>query len=92
MSPTARRWLNRIFSLACVLFLAVSIFNVYGDNSGVERLAAEAASCVGERCAPSRIDRTPFSQEYEFTTKGHTSLVRCVRAGILVGAFDCRKK
>ena len=92
MSPTARRWLNRIFPLLCLLFMAAAFFNVYGDNTGVELLAAQAASCAGDRCAPSRIDRTPFSQEYEFTTKGHTTLVRCLRSVILVGAFDCKKK
>jgi hypothetical protein len=87
-----------------VLLLAITalgLVNVYGDSSEVVALAQKVA-CHGVFCPTrtTRIERTPFSHEYDLAAtlqigkKSDTVSVtiRCARSYVLVGDWNCSEK
>ncbi len=77
---------------------AVGLYNVYSDNTELQARAARLA-CGGVDCPTekTRLERTPFSQTFEFhvATKatggaGATVAIVCRPAYLLVGDYDCR--
>jgi hypothetical protein len=90
------RTVIRVVILALVIAVtAASVLNVFADNRDVIAAAA-LVGCGSEGCAspePTRIDRTPFGQSFEFVTRAHkTVAVRCTRAALAVGAYTCVKE
>ncbi|MBK9258314.1 MAG: hypothetical protein IPM54_00580 [Polyangiaceae bacterium] len=79
--------------LLCVIFSVASAYNVFSDNSEVERMAAAVAcgeqgpSC---RAQVTRIERTPFGQTFGMQTPKRTVDVVCRRAAIMVGDYSCK--
>jgi hypothetical protein len=79
--------------LLCIVFSVASAYNVFSDNSDVERMAAAVAcgeqgpSC---RAQVTRIERTPFGQTFGMTTPKRTVDVVCRRAAIMVGDYGCK--
>jgi hypothetical protein len=74
---------------------AAGLLNTYGDSTGVEKLAGEAA-CGGQMC-PVRMTeftRSPFSHEYVFEVgkSGTRTEVKCARSAIFFGDYHCEKK
>jgi hypothetical protein len=74
---------------------AAGLLNTYGDSTGVQKAAAEAA-CGGEMC-PVRMTeftRSPFSHEYVFEVgkTGTRVEVKCARGMIFFGDYECEKK
>lgn len=85
-----RQRLSQLFTLLCVVLTALSAYNVLSDNQEVEALAKRSAPACAAGCSMTRIDRSPFAQEFQFSTsKGQTVGVRCARAAVLVGAYGC---
>jgi hypothetical protein len=99
MSRRPVLWFFRIAFAALALGVAAaSVSNVLLDNAEVRALA-EATACgslVSPACAgqgPTRIERTPFGQTFDFVTKTHATItVRCTRSLILVGAYSCARE
>jgi hypothetical protein len=83
----------------CLGATALGLYNVYGGDEAVVKLA-ETTACRTERCSFNllRKQRSPISQSYTFqvrvTEKGRdksaTADVECRRAFVLAGEFTCR--
>jgi len=77
----------------CVGFSVASAFNVFSDNSEVERMAA-AVACgeQGPSCRAqlTRLERTPFGQTFGMATPKRTVDVVCRRAALMVGDYSCK--
>lgn len=87
-------WFFRVAFAALALGVAgASVSNVLLDNAEVRALA-EATACNKTAChGPTRVERTPFGQTFDFVTKTHTTVtVRCTRSLILVGAYSCARE
>jgi hypothetical protein len=84
-----RQRLSQLFTLLCVVFTALAAYNVLGDNQEVEALAKRSAPACSAGCSMARIDRSPFAQEFQFSTPKGPVGVRCTRAAVLVGAYGC---
>jgi hypothetical protein len=82
---------NAALTASCLALAALSVRNVYGDASEVERSARESASCPEPLCQLARVERTPFSQRYEFVRRGETLVVRCARSALLLGPYECSR-
>ena len=84
---------RRIFLALVIAATIAALVNTYGDHSAVERMA-RAVACGGRDGAAckarlTRIARTPFYQEYQFTD-GHKAIaVRCTRSFYMVGDYSC---
>jgi hypothetical protein len=77
----------------CVVFSVASAFNVFSDNSEVEKMAA-AVACgeQGPSCRAqlTRLERTPFGQTFGMSTPKRTVDVVCRRAALMVGDYSCK--
>jgi hypothetical protein len=82
-------------TVLCLAATAAAIYNVYSDNSEVEKTAERAAcesTLAGCTAQMTRLDRSPFAQTFEFATRKHTSpvTVRCARSWVLMGDYTCK--
>jgi len=80
-------------TVLCLAASAAAAYNVFSDNTDVEK-EAERAACGGDGsavCHPqmSRSERSPFAQTFELSTSKRTVEVKCARAWILVGDYAC---
>lgn len=79
-------------TVLCLVATTLALYNVYGDNSDVTRLA-ESSACGGGGCVRTlRAARTPLSQDFTFQTSltpPATQSVHCQRSYWLVGTFAC---
>lgn len=88
-----RQHLNKLVTLLCIALTGASFYNVLGDHTAVEALARGAAPACAAGCTMTRLDRSPISQNFEFTAKdGKTAAVSCARAGYLVGDYACKPR
>jgi hypothetical protein len=87
--PRFRSVANGAVSVVCLGLAALSVRNVYGDSAEVEGLARQQGSCPEGVCQLSRVERTPFSQTFEFRRQGATVTMRCARSAVLLGPYDC---
>lgn len=77
----------------CIGFSIASGYNVFSDNSEVERMAAAVAcgeqgpSC---RAQVTRLERLPFGQTFGMATPKRTVDVVCRRAALMVGDYSCK--
>ena len=74
---------------------AAGLYNVYGDASGVQNLAALTA-CGGSRMCElhmTQFSRSPFSHEYSYQVEkgGGAVVVKCARKFVFVGDYTCQK-
>lgn len=76
-------------SVLLVLLSILGLFNVYGDNSDVEAMAKEVA-CEGCESTLTRLERTPIAQTFHLQTQKALFVVKCQRAGIFLGNYDCK--
>jgi hypothetical protein len=81
-------------SLLLLLATALGLYNVYGDNTAVRRLAEHTA--CGERGCVRLLGarRTPLSQSFTFQTSvqpQRSAQVGCERSYLLVGEFTCSR-
>jgi len=80
--------------ISIVLFVAtvLGLYNVYSDNSAVQKLAEQTA-CGNAHCVRTlRAHRTPMGQDFEFQTSlepQRTLEVHCARAFVLLGSYTC---
>jgi hypothetical protein len=87
-----KRAAQNFLFLACVLFSIAAAYNVMSDNAGVVGMAlASACHDGGPNCHAemTRMERTPFSQTFEFVTPKRKVEVRCARALVMVGEYTC---
>jgi hypothetical protein len=87
---------RRAISILIIAATLLGLYNVYGDNSEVVKLAEQAA-CGEHKCAVTmtRQDRNPFTQSFTFQTdieKQTTVDVRCARSLYLLGGYSCERK
>jgi|HubBroStandDraft_6_1064221.scaffolds.fasta_scaffold195936_3 hypothetical protein len=79
-------------AILCVVVSVVGVYNVVADNADVEHMAAGVA-CGGDastcKAQKTMMERTPFSQTFEFATSKRQVGVRCTRAFVLVGDYTC---
>ncbi|MDW8252208.1 MAG: hypothetical protein RMJ98_23165 [Myxococcales bacterium] len=88
-----RQRLGQLFTVLCVVVTGLGIRNVIADNQEVEVLAKKSSPACSQGCSLTRIDRTPFAQEFQFSAaKGETSVVRCTRSAVLVGDYTCQPR
>ncbi len=77
----------------CMVFSVASAFNVFSDNSEVEKMAA-AVACgeQGPSCRAqlTRLERSPFGQTFGMSTPKRTVDVVCRRAALMVGDYSCK--
>lgn len=81
-------------SVLCLIATALCLYNVYGDNTEVTRLAETSACGAGGCVRTLRAARTPISQDFTFQTRLEppaTASVTCQRAYWLVGDFACAR-
>jgi len=82
------------FAVAALLIALgiASLNNVYGDNAALFPIAKQEA-CPSGLCALTRLERTPFAQNFHYTTPGDDPiLVRCTRSAIFFGEFACKRQ
>lgn len=89
--------------LMTVILLGITVLgliNVYGDNSEVKQ-KAQLVACGGKDCPTqlTRLERNPIAQEYDFVAeprgarKGSVTVtIRCARANVLIGDWECLEK
>jgi hypothetical protein len=88
------RAIRHVATLVCLAATAATVYNVYSDNSELEK-AAERTACGGTSadCRPqmTRTDRSPFAQTFEFVVSKRNLpiTVRCARSAILLGDYTC---
>jgi hypothetical protein len=84
--------MRKAFSIVLLIATAIGLYNVYGDNSSVQKLA-ERTACGPAGCVRMlRAERTPIAQSFTFQTRiqpAQTKAIRCERAYLLVGNLDC---
>lgn len=78
-------------ALVIVLGLA-SLHNVFGDNAELFPIAKQEA-CPSGLCALKKLERTPFAQNFHYTTPGDAPiLVRCTRSSVFFGEYACERQ
>jgi hypothetical protein len=96
----SKRLIRPTISILLVVATALGLYNVYGDDAEVTRLAEQAA-CGTEKCSVTtlRRERSAFSQGFSFQTtletKGKPTVsvdVSCTRSLILLGDYTCAKR
>lgn len=97
----AKQFFRPIVTILLLTITALGLINVYGDASEVVALA-ERVACHGTTCPTrtTRIERTPFAHEYDLAasipngkqTDTVSVTVRCARAYILAGDWNCTEK
>jgi len=94
MNASNRAVVRVVLVLVCIGVTAGSVANVFLDNSEVKALAEQTGcGASAKTCAMTRMDRTPIEQSFELSTTGGVSVhVSCMRAGVLVGAYACKKE
>ena len=73
---------------------AAGLYNVYGDATGVQNLAALTACGGGTMCElhMTQFSRSPFSHEYSYQlAKSGSVVVKCARKYVFVGDYSCQK-
>ncbi len=87
-----RRAGSWILFLVCIVLSASALINVVGDNSEVERLAAEVA-CGATPCKAEwrRMSRSPLAQTFDLATPQGQVTVRCARSAVLFGEYSCTR-
>lgn len=87
-----KRSLQSSVAILCVLVSGIGVYNVVSDNADVEHMA-EGVACGGDttscRAQKTMMERTPFSQTFEFSTTKRKVGVKCTRAFVLVGDYAC---
>lgn len=82
----------RAVTALLLLATVLAIYNVYGDDTALVS-RAESLACGANPCVKLlRAQRTPFEQSFTFQTQlapPRTRDVRCARALLLVGSYDC---
>jgi len=88
VSPAIGKLLSGLVLVAALC----AVYNVYGDNSEL-LTRAQTLACGASPCVKLlRAERTPTRQWFTFQTNfspARTRDVRCSRALLLVGAYDC---
>jgi hypothetical protein len=84
--------IRKLISVLFLLLAGLSLYNVYGDGSGAQKLA-EAMACGAGGCVRMlRAERTPVGQSFTFQTSlspPQTQNIGCSRAYLFVGDFSC---
>ncbi len=79
--------------IVCIVLTAAGLYNVYSDNADVRHLA-DLQACDGKTTGcdtvMTRMERSPFSQEFELSTSKKKVLVRCARPYVFFGDYACR--
>ncbi len=75
---------------------ALGLLNVLGDNAEVQG-QAETLVCGKPGCGANKVreERTPFAQSFEFQESREsrrTLKIRCARAYVLLGAYQCENR
>ena len=86
---------RRVVVPVILLGLTVAgLVNTYGDSTGVEKAAADAA-CGGEPCPVQlrEFTRSPIAHQYVFDVgkAGTRTEVKCQRSAIFFGDYRCEK-
>jgi hypothetical protein len=87
------RFVRAVIIVLLIVVTGAGLYNVYAANDAVRELA-QTAACPDRSdpvCRIHRIERTPFSQSFEFQNRGGVINVRCTRAAIFVGAYACAR-
>jgi hypothetical protein len=83
-------WLRIFITTLCLVVSVAAMLNVFADNADV-LAQAKGIACPSGPCDPSRGERTPFAQTFEFRTTAGPITVRCARGAILFGEYACSK-
>jgi hypothetical protein len=86
-----RSYLKSFLVLTCVVVSIAGLVNVFSDNADIVAKAKEIG-CPRPMCTLTRMERTPFSQTFEFQSAVGTIGVKCVRAAIFFGEYACAKQ
>ena len=96
-----KQFTRPIVTILLLGITALGLINVYGDASAVVALAQKVA-CRGATCPTrtTRIERTPFAHEYDLAaslpngkqTDTVSVTIRCARAYVLAGEWNCAEK
>ncbi len=86
----ARFLLRSVLLLLCIVVSTAGLINVYADNQEVMD-QAKALACGEKACSLTHMDRTPFSQNFEFTSRSGTAVAHCARSAIFVGEYRCAR-
>ena len=83
---------NAIALVFCALVVAASLANVLPDNTEVLAMAQRAACDGKDKCSLYKVSvlRLPIWQTVTFTDGKQTLDVRCRRAAIVFGYYDCQ--
>lgn len=88
MKPSSR---GAIF-VACLVLSTASLVNVFADNADVTARARLMGCAEPGPCGMTHMERSPFAQTFDFTTKSKTTTVRCARSAIFFGDYSCEKR
>jgi hypothetical protein len=84
-----------LITVVCLIGSALALYNVYSDVGPLQR-RADVTACGEPGCAALiGMERTPIAVTFRFQTernKSTTAQVRCRRAWLLLGEYDCVKE
>jgi hypothetical protein len=87
--------IRKIITVLLLVATLLGLYNVYADNSLVQKLAEQTA-CGNAGCVRTlRAHRTPMGQDFEFQTsvQPQRSLeVHCARSFVLLGEYRCESR
>ena len=78
-------------ALFCLIVSVLGVYNVVSDKADVEHMAEGVACGKDTLCKAQKVmmERTPFSQSFEYATPARKVSVRCARAYLLIGDYTC---
>lgn len=89
---TLMHYLRFAFVALLIVLGIASLNNVFGDNAELFPISKREA-CPGGLCALTKLERTPFAQNFHYTTPGGDPiLVRCTRSAIFFGEYTCARQ
>ena len=88
--PAWRSYLKSFVILTCVVVSVAGLVNVFSDNAEVVTKAKEIG-CPRPPCTPTKIERTPFAQTFEFQSPAGTIGVKCAREAVFFGEYSCAR-
>jgi hypothetical protein len=86
----AKAYLRSFLAIACVVVSVAALINVFADNADVLARAKDLA-CPKGGCQLARGDRTPFAQTFDFRAASGVVTVKCARAAVFFGEYECVK-
>jgi hypothetical protein len=79
---------------ACAVVSIASLVNDFSNNPDVfeqpKRAACPTSSAAA--CGLTHMDRSPFGQSFEYTTRSGVIAVHCARAAVFFGDYACEKR